>query len=110
MEGKDKSRLILTQLDVPGIYKFKVTVSTVDGSRHGDGFVNVTVKNAPRANHAPRAEIQPKEVTLQLPTNAAVLDGSSKYEGCYLIVRKIFAKACKFTARVAFRTCILIKC
>lgn len=76
MEGKDKSRLILTQLDVPGIYKFKVTVSTVDGSRHGDGFVNVTVKNAPRANHAPRAEIQPKEVTLQLPTNAAVLDGS----------------------------------
>lgn len=79
MEGKDSSRLILTKLDIPGVYQFKVTVSTLNGLRQGDGFVNVTVKPAPRVNHAPRAEIQPKEVTLQLPNNEAVLDGSSKW-------------------------------
>ena len=78
MEGKDKSRLILTQLDKPGVYQFKVRVSTMDDLRQGEAFVNVTLKSTPRANHAPRAEIQPKDVTLQLPTNEAVLDGSSK--------------------------------
>ena len=87
MEGKDSSRLILTRLDVPGVYQFRVTVSTVDGLGQGDGFVNVTVKPAPRVNHAPRAEIQPKEVTLQLPTNEAVLDGSSE---CF----RIFFQRC----------------
>ena len=79
MEGKDTSRLILTKLDIPGVYQFKVTASTVDGLRQGVGFVNVTVKPAPRVNHAPRAEIQPKDVQLQLPTNEAILDGSSKF-------------------------------
>ena len=33
---------------------------------------------APRVNHAPRAEIHPKETTITLPTHAVVLDGSSK--------------------------------
>eukprot|EP00112_Aurelia_sp_Birch-Aquarium-sp1_P020995 Seg554.6 transcript_id=Seg554.6/GoldUCD/mRNA.D3Y31 product="Dyslexia-associated protein KIAA0319-like protein" protein_id=Seg554.6/GoldUCD/D3Y31 len=76
IEGKDTSRLILTKLDVPGVYQFKVTVSSLNGKRQGEGFVNVTLKPRPRINHAPRAEIQPKEVSVQLPTNEAVLDGS----------------------------------
>ena len=93
-------RLILTKLDLPGVYQFKVTVSTVDGSRQGDGYVNVTVKSPPRANHAPRAEIQPEEVTLQLPTNEAVLDGSSTYDTVdsffLLVIKKLHFDIVKF--------------
>ena len=97
IEGKDTSRLILTKLDVPGVYQFKVIVSSLNGKRQGEGYVNVTLKPIPRVNHAPRAEIQPKEVSVQLPTNEAVLDGSSKL--CNVIsgqLNSVLLTCCKF--------------
>ena len=59
--------------------------------------MNVTLKPRPRVNHAPRAEIQPKEVSVQLPTNEAVLDGSSKL--CNVIsgrLNSVLPMFCKF--------------
>lgn len=75
MEGQDSRRVILSQLDQSGVYKFKVKVTAVDQS-YGYAFINVTVLPAPRVNKPPRADISPKEQTITLPTNEVVLDGS----------------------------------
>ncbi|XP_057309801.1 dyslexia-associated protein KIAA0319-like protein isoform X2 [Hydractinia symbiolongicarpus] len=75
IEGKTLRNVKLTKLDIPGVYTFKLHVSSISG-KYGVGYVNITVKDPTHLNHPPRAEIYPKEQTISLPTNTVVLDGS----------------------------------
>jgi len=75
IEGATTKNVKLSKLDVPGVYSFQLDVHASD-SRHGVGYVNITVKQKARVNHPPRAEVYPKDQTILLPTNTVVLDAS----------------------------------
>ncbi|XP_046859670.1 dyslexia-associated protein KIAA0319-like protein isoform X3 [Xenia sp. Carnegie-2017] len=75
MEGKNAQRVVLSQLNKPGIYQLRVVVRSAHYA-YGKTFVNITVEQPKRVNKPPRADISPKEQTITLPTNEVVLDGS----------------------------------
>ncbi|XP_067857557.1 dyslexia-associated protein KIAA0319-like, partial [Heptranchias perlo] len=77
MEGKDSQILKLSQLS-DGLYVFRVCVSG-DGA-YGEGFVNVTVKPAPRVNQPPVAIASPKVQEVSLPTTSTFIDGSQSMD------------------------------
>ncbi|XP_066919277.1 dyslexia-associated protein KIAA0319-like protein isoform X1 [Clytia hemisphaerica] len=76
IEGKNTKSVKLTKLGLPGLYTFKLEVTSTVDSKHGVGFVNITVKEAARKNKPPRAEVFPKDQTIMLPTNTIILDAS----------------------------------
>jgi len=69
-------KLSLSNL-VEGVYQFKVTVTSNNPAGYGQAFANVTVLPPKRINTPPRAMIIPTTQTVNLPTNTAIVDGSS---------------------------------
>ncbi|KAL4837924.1 hypothetical protein H8958_015548 [Nasalis larvatus] len=74
--------LNLSQLSV-GLYVFKVTVSSENA--FGEGFVNVTVKPARRANLPPVAVVSPQLQELTLPLTSALIDGSQSTDDTEIV-------------------------
>jgi len=60
-----------------GVYQFKVTVSSGSPVSYGEAFANVTVLPKKRINQPPIAVVTPVEQTVNLPTNKAIIDGST---------------------------------
>lgn len=60
-----------------GVYVFKVTVRSLTPAGQGEAMANVTVLPVQRINTPPKAVIVPVNQTVTLPTNKAVIDGSS---------------------------------
>ncbi|XP_053323635.1 dyslexia-associated protein KIAA0319 homolog [Spea bombifrons] len=57
-----------------GLYLLRVAVSNVNA--FGEGFVNLTVKPAPRVNQPPVAVVSPRAQEVSLPTSFTFIDGS----------------------------------
>ncbi|KAL4666332.1 hypothetical protein H8957_011759 [Semnopithecus entellus] len=74
--------LHLSQLSV-GLYVFKVTVSSENA--FGEGFVNVTVKPARRANLPPVAVVSPQLQELTWPLTSALIDGSQSTDDTEIV-------------------------
>uniref|UniRef100_A0A2K6ASD1 KIAA0319 n=1 Tax=Macaca nemestrina TaxID=9545 RepID=A0A2K6ASD1_MACNE len=74
--------LNLSQLSV-GLYVFKVAVSSENA--FGEGFVNVTVKPARRANLPPVAVVSPQLQELTLPLTSALIDGSQSTDDTEIV-------------------------
>uniref|UniRef100_A0A2K6RLB6 KIAA0319 n=1 Tax=Rhinopithecus roxellana TaxID=61622 RepID=A0A2K6RLB6_RHIRO len=74
--------LNLSQLSI-GLYVFKVTVSSENA--FGEGFVNVTVKPARRANLPPVAVVSPQLQELTLPLTSALIDGSQSTDDTEIV-------------------------
>lgn len=74
MSDKTKDKLTLSNLS-EGFYRFKVEVS--GKGWYGETFANVTVLPEKRVNKAPDVTIIPKTQSIKLPTNKAILDGST---------------------------------
>lgn len=87
IEGKNSKNVKLSKLNVPGVYTFKLEVESSD-KRHGVGYINITVKEAPRVNRPPRADIFPKEQSITLPINTVVLDGSRSTDDVNIVSYK----------------------
>jgi len=60
---------------VPGLYQFKVKVTTTKSV--GEAFANVTVLKIPRKNTPPVARVDYKTQEITFPNNKAFIDGSS---------------------------------
>lgn len=88
IEGKSTESVKLTKLDFPGLYTFKLEVTSKSDGKHGVDFVNITVKQASRKNKPPRAEIFPKEQQITLPTNTIILDGSKSTDDDEIVTYK----------------------
>ncbi|XP_075777260.1 dyslexia-associated protein KIAA0319 homolog isoform X3 [Pelodiscus sinensis] len=82
MEWKHTQALKLSQLSV-GLYAFKVTVSSENA--FGEGFVNVTVQPAVRANQPPVAVASPNEQEVSLPTTSTFIDGSQSRDDAKIV-------------------------
>lgn len=90
MSDHTKDTIHLTNLS-EGLYRFKVVVTedrqptqaaaNTSGQqqqqRTGQAFANVTVVPQKRINQSPRVHITPDHQTVKLPTNKAILDGST---------------------------------
>ncbi|XP_037374831.1 dyslexia-associated protein KIAA0319 homolog isoform X2 [Talpa occidentalis] len=74
--------LNLSQLSV-GLYAFKVAVSSENA--FGEGFVNVTVRPARRANLPPRAVASPQIQELTLPLTSTRIDGSQSTDDTEIV-------------------------
>ncbi|XP_064483998.1 dyslexia-associated protein KIAA0319-like protein isoform X2 [Ornithodoros turicata] len=73
MQDQNTSTLKLSKLR-EGLYTFRVAVTGKHS--YGESTVNVTVMPPKRTNKPPVAVIQPNNVTVKLPSNETVLDGS----------------------------------
>ncbi|KAG8442317.1 hypothetical protein GDO86_011204 [Hymenochirus boettgeri] len=72
LETKNAQSFRLSKLS-PGMYLLKVSVSNKNS--FGEGYVNVTVKPATRANQPPLAVVSPKAQEISLPNAFAFIDG-----------------------------------
>uniref|UniRef100_G1SDT5 KIAA0319 n=1 Tax=Oryctolagus cuniculus TaxID=9986 RepID=G1SDT5_RABIT len=66
-----------------GFYAFRVAVSSENA--FGEGFVNVTVRPARRANLPPVAVVLPQTQELILPETSALLDGSQSTDDAEIV-------------------------
>ncbi|XP_055375563.1 dyslexia-associated protein KIAA0319-like protein isoform X2 [Condylostylus longicornis] len=74
ISDQSKDKVNLSNLS-EGLYTFKVTVT--GNQSYGEAIANVTVLPEKRINKAPEVIITPKEQTIKLPNNEAILDGST---------------------------------
>lgn len=74
MSDKTKDKLTLSNLS-EGSYRFKVEAS--GKGWYGETYANVTVLPEKRVNKPPDVTIIPKTQIIKLPTNQAILDGST---------------------------------
>ncbi|XP_078460599.1 dyslexia-associated protein KIAA0319-like protein isoform X2 [Lampetra fluviatilis] len=72
IEDKHPQTLKLSKLSA-GLYMYKVAV--IGKKAYGEGFINVTVKPAPRVNQPPVAIVSPKSQEISLPTSSTFVDG-----------------------------------
>jgi len=76
MKDSSTQTLQLSGLE-EGIYQFSVTVTSPATATTGQAFANVTVLKEKRINKPPTAVVTPRAQTVNLPTNVAIIDGSS---------------------------------
>jgi len=78
-EGGKTQSLKLSKLG-EGVYVWKVVVTSAQLPGYGEALANVTVLPAKRINQPPKAVIVPAVQTVNLPTNKAVMDGSTSID------------------------------